>query len=356
MEAHFIKYLSFIPLLMMISISALADPDSYSSDTLGAEQSEITVSEFEENKILENLRWALDVSTRQIRNLEADEWYAQDVYGFDLHKVFSGSNGDYGTLVFQPYLVHLKNIPNPPFFFDDGDDWELTWRIANFNYTGLAHGKFNIRIGHFEVPFGLEQNTDTNGTLRQYTFKKRGIKADWGTSINGSLPKFDYEFAFTRGSSNEFLDRDNPYVLSGRVGTPSHQNTIFGFSYFYGEVLAGDQAVKRKHLGIDIAHYIYQWELLSEFSGGENDDNEVFNWLGELSWRNLAESIQLYLQTNTSYEKLKGSWDEALGLTFGATWKFNRQLSLSSQLFHEVDNPTGMKADTTASFQLRVRI
>ena len=356
MEAKILRFKFFILLISIFSSSVFADTEIDSMKNKLLKYSEHTYNSSETNRLLENMRWAFDVSTRRIRNLEADDWYSQDAYGFDLHKVFSGSNGDYGTLVFQPYLVHLNNIPNPPFFFDDGDDWELTWRIANFNYTGLAQGKFNIRVGHFEIPFGLEQNIDTNGTLRQYSFATRGVKADWGTSINGNLTNIDYEIAFTRGSSNEYLDRDDPYILSGRIGTPSHKNTIYGFSYFYGEVLAGKQTIKRKHLGLDLAHYFYQWELLTELSAGENDDKEVVNWLGEISWRNLVESVHLYFQTKSSFEKTNNRWDEGVGITLGADWKFHRQLSVTSQLTHEFDNPTGKNADLTASFQFRVRI
>jgi hypothetical protein len=314
------------------------------------------LSDNDNSSLMENTRWAIDVSTRQIRNLETDDWSSQDAYGFDFHKVFSNVNGDYGTLIFQPYLVHLNNISNPPFFFDDGDDWELTWRIVNFNYTGLSNGKFNVRIGHFEIPFGLEQNIDTNGTLRQYTFSNRGIKVDWGASINGNLPKLDYELALTRGSSNEFLDRDDPYIFSGRIGTPSHQNTIYGFSYFYGDVLAGKQTIRRKQLGLDIAHYYKQWEFLSEVSGGENNDVEVINWLGEISWRNLYESIHVFTQTKTEFSKLNNKWEDGLGVSIGIDWQFHKQLSLGSQITHEFDNPTSSNADLTASFQLRARI
>lgn len=354
MEAYIYRFICFTTLLGMLCGSAWADSDRTSLTHQNDVSSTVRIDKNE--SFLKNTRWAIDVSTRQIRNLEADEWYSQDVYGFDLHKVFTGPNGDYGTLVFQPYLVHLNNIPNPPFFFDDGNDWELTWRIANFNYTGLGHGKFNVRIGHFEIPFGLEQNIDTNGTLRQYSFSNRGIKADWGASINGNLNKLDYELALTRGSSNEFLDRDDPYILSGRIGTPSHKNTIYGFSYFYGDVLAGTQTIRRKQLGLDIAHYYKQWEFLSELSGGENSDIEVLNWLGEISWRNLFESVHLYTQTKTSLSKINNKWEDGFSLSVGIDWKFHKQLSLGSQVTHEFDNPTGSNADLTAAFQLRARI
>ncbi|MFK7814886.1 MAG: hypothetical protein AB8B92_00975 [Gammaproteobacteria bacterium] len=351
--SHYTLLLSSI-LVWSISINTYADTNS--DNYVVASYEKPTPITKREVTLLNNTRWAFDVSARRIRNLEQDEWYEQDVYGFDLHKVFSNENGDYGTLVFQPYLVNLTNIPKAPFFFDDGDDWELTWRIANFNYTGLAQGKLNIRLGHFEVPFGLEQNIDTNGTLRQYTFSSRGVKADWGISINGNLPVLDYEFALTRGSSNDIRSQDDPYVLAGRVGTPNHFNTIYGFSYFYGEVLGDTGTTKRKQLGLDIAHYFKQFEFLTELSAGENEETELVNWLGEISWRNINESIHLYSQTRTSYSKIDGNWENGLSTAFGIDWDFTNQLSFSSQLAYDLDNLSGVEADTTATIQLRIRI
>lgn len=310
----------------------------------------------DDESFMHNTRWAFDVSTRQIRNLDADEGYSQQAYGLDLHKVFTGADGDFGTLVFQPFLVRLNNFPHHPAFYDDGDDWDIQWRVVNFNYTGFSQGGFNVRVGHFEVPFGLEQSVDTNGTLRQYSFMDRGVKCDWGVTVNGNLPQLDYEFALSRGSGNDYLDRENPYVLSGRVGTPGHQNTIYGVSYFYGEVLAGRETTKRKHIGFDVAHYINQWELLSEVSGGENADTEVANWLAEASWRNLPESLHLYVQAKSSLVKLNNSWEDGLSSTLGLNWKISRGLSLGTQLVYEFDDPSGPNADTTATLQLRLRI
>lgn len=306
--------------------------------------------------IMTNARSAFDVSTRQIRNLDAGETFSLNTYGLDFHKVFTNENGNIGTLVFQPYIAQVSNHPNPPSFFEDGDDWDLQWRVVSFNYTGLSKGGFNLRLGHFEVPFGLEQNIDTNGTLRQYSFMDRGVKCDWGVTVNGNLPQLDYELAISRGSGNDYLRRDDPYILSGRIGTPSHQNTIYGISYLYGEVLAGDETVKRKRIGLDVAHYVNQWELLGEFSGGENEDQEVMNWLAEVSWRNITESVHVYIQANNAFVKQDNSWEDKLNSTLGMNWKVNNDLSLSSQLVHEFENSYAKKADTTALLQLRFRI
>lgn len=160
------------------------------------------------DSLTDNARWAFDLSARGMYNNRANEWYSAFFMGLDLHKVFSGPDGDWGTLVLQPYVMRLDS-PAQPAFFEDHHDWELVYRIFNFNYTGLAGGKFNVRVGHFEIPFGLEHVVNTNGTLHDYMHGPNiGIKADWGVSLNGELETFDYEFSLTRGTGNEWSSRD----------------------------------------------------------------------------------------------------------------------------------------------------
>lgn len=304
----------------------------------------------------DNMRWAVDLSTRFTRDLRQNHVSSQQVVGFDLHKVFSTEQGDIATLVFQPYWVRLHDVKNPPFFFDDGNDAELTWRIANINFTGLSHGRFNLRAGHFEVPFGLEQNIDTNGTLRQYSFRDRGIKADWGISVNGVLPDFDYEVALTRGSGNNISERDDPYVFAGRIGTPSTGNTVVGLSWFDGRVLAAHGAVERQRLGVDLAYYYHQWEALLEVSAGNNAGADRVNLLAELSWRNPMETVHSYVQFRHSRQEDVNDWLDNSSATLGLEWKINRFVDVSAEWFKELDVLENQKTASSLAVQLRVRI
>ena len=133
----------------------------------------------------ENLRWKFDVSGRGVFD---DTGYLKSLgfFGLDLHKVFTSGNRDVATLLFQPYMTRANDlVPTPP-VFDGPDDWELIWRIANVNFKLLQDGALNLRVGHFELPYGLEQTINTNGTLRDYTHGGNfGLKADWGATVNG---------------------------------------------------------------------------------------------------------------------------------------------------------------------------
>ena len=335
-----INYL-LLPLFITCSCSVSADNTNSSSNS---------------SHWLDNSRQALDFSSRFTRDLKQHEWSRQYVAGFDFHKVFAGPGGDVGTLVLQPYLVKLSNVSKPPFFFDDGDDTELTWRIANFNYTALSYGTFNIRAGHFEIPFGLEQNIDTNGTIRQYTFVDRGVKADWGFSVNGVFPSLEYEVALTRGSSNKISNRDDPYVFSGRIGTPSTGNLITGFSWFQGKVLNAKGATKRQRIGFDMAYYHKQWEALTEVSFGENEGNGTANTLLEVSWRNPVENVHSYMQYRQKHEEITGDWKNSSSMTAGINWHLNRQSDISGEWLKELDSLTSQNTGSRLTLQIRFRI
>lgn len=301
-----------------------------------------------------NLRWSIDLSSRYVDNREADSFFINAI-GFDLHKVFSGEGGDIGTLVFQPYLVNFSESEKAPYFFD-GRDSELTWRIANFNYTGLSQGQFNIRLGHFEIPFGLEQNIDTNGTLRQYTFASRGIKADWGVSVNGVLPGMDYEISLTRGSGNDITDRDSPYIVAGRIGTPSTRNFVVGLSFFQGDVLNATRTVRRERWGVDLAWYRYNWEILLEASSGKDEAIDVVDGLLELSWRSRQEAFHCYGQFRHYSYKPGANWDRGSEVALGLQWNVWRNVEVSGQWQKPLESLSQENRSATLMLQVRARI
>ena len=300
-----------------------------------------------------NLRWTLDFSSRGVFN--DNDSFTQNVVGFDLHKVFSTADRDIAILTFQPYIVNFSNRDSTPYFFD-GRDTELTWRISNINYIARADGAFNIRLGHFEIPFGLEQNIGTNGTLRQYSFAERGIKADWGVSVNGILPTWDYEISISRGSGNDIDDRDNPYVFAGRIGSSAHKNLVVGLSFFDAEVLGPVEATRRQRVGLDVAWYHRNWELLAELSAGEDEDAETAMALLETSWRNNDETLHLYTQIKQQRRELDLERDSGSTIVLGAHQTLSREVSISGQWSKPFDRLGHQDDSSQFIVQLRYRL
>ena len=165
--------------------------------------------------------------------------------GFEALKIFSGKWGDWGKVLFQFRLVRYNNafmlindIKMPLMHLNKYDAWAPEFHDAYFEYRGKFKGRFDLRLGHFDVPFGLEENEDTHISLVQLmSMRNIGFKKDWGLSILGNLTKLDYNMALTMGSGVYPINRKNNFLLSSRVGTPADENIIIGISGIYGYVI-----------------------------------------------------------------------------------------------------------------------
>lgn len=290
----------------------------------------------------ENYLGVVDLSTR---HLFADGRYGTvNHIGVDARYVLSGRNGDIGTLLFQPF-VQIADGAGPA-----QDDFQ--WRMTNFNFTGVGHGRFNIRVGHFELPFGLEQVIDTNGTLEQLqNGSALGLKADWGASINGVLPRFEYEFAFMVGGGNALSTLARGYFV-GRVATPSDRPFWIGVSGLDGELETPTGLEERTRTGIDLGWRLpHGFSAFAEYSGGANADASADHLLGQIEWMNLREFLRVYVQVRT--ERIDQS--RMRNITAGFKYEPNNHLILSAQLGFDISRTQGLAKRELLATQLRYR-
>ena len=326
------------------------------------------------DSVTENLRFTIDLSSRISVRTGDDPSFANFV-GLDLHKVVSTSTGDVGTLVFQTYLTRIDNVAKPPPHFDSGDDLEIIPRILNFNLTMLTPGWFNIRVGHFELPFGLEQLIGTNGTLRDYTHVPNlGVKVDWGVTFNGVIDALEYEFALSRGTGIEYFDSDDSFILSGRIGTPSASSWNLGLSGLYGEVVdpggaarfrsdagtlvgrrATTRVVRRSRVGVDAQYHFPFISLLGEVSLGEDYDQTVVNALVEADWTSPEETWLVYLQGSHYSQRFASGWDERITTLLGFRYSPDAHWAFSVQYTQEYASLSTRERDPLFAFQARYR-
>jgi len=329
-----------------------------------------------------NLRMTVDIAGRGIVPTRAGSSGSGSVafIGLDVHKVFSDDHGDYATMIAQPYVTKLNSIKGPH-FFEGNNDWELVNRIMNINFTRIFDERMNVKVGHFEVPYGLEQPLNTNGTLRDMASPRNlGVKADWGVTLNGQLTNYEYEFGVSRGTGNEFFDTEDPYVVAGRIGTKHDENLILGVSVFKGSVwnpgaLGGYKAgladasgvtgnsIERERYGLDIQ---YNFErpvsFIGEFNWGKDFDRDVFNSLMEFAFYNPSKSTMWFTQWNYYSEKYTpamGGWEAAIDGSLGWRWTPNNNWALSVMYVQEVSakHPGGADKRLGSKFiaQLRYR-
>ncbi len=302
----------------------------------------------------DNARATVDFSVRQ--NHTDGHYWSMHAAGFDLHKVVSTRRGDVGTLVFQPYVVKLVNAPGVPPIFDHEDDAALQWRIANFNYTGLAQGRFNVRIGHFELPFGLEHVVPTNGTLHQMNAPASiGLKADWGMSVNGFFPEFEYEFAAMRGAGND-LSTDANGIVVGRIGSRRDRRLSVGVSFMDGEMERGCcNFIERRRAGIDATLLLPRgFQIGAEYAAGEDDGEGIEHAFADVRWLSPSESLLTYVQwRRASTDTISGYTSSfAAGLRYEPDGHWNVDL----QLQHSLNRASNVTSTETVSVQLRYRL
>ena len=202
---------------------------------------------------------------------------------------------------------------------------EIHNAYANFRLSPLGH---YFKIGHFDIPFGLEPLLDTHPTILQTQATKNvGFKRDWGLSLNGQGPSFDYELSATIGSggATKIWRKDGSYLLAGRVGSPT-DTLQYGLSLLYGEVLMAlyddylsDETVSRKRLGLDLQYEYESFLLKGELACGQDEDRDV---LGE------SKSDDTILTLGTSYKL-----NEAITFRFAWSHDFNLMWGREDDVF-----------------------
>ena len=305
----------------------------------------------------DNLRWAIDESVRGIVNGDGDV-ATLAFFGLDVHKVFSTGNRDIATLTLQPYLTRVDDlVPTPP-IFDAKDDWELVWRIFNANLKLRQDGALHLRLGHFELPFGLEHTINTNGTLRDYTHGPNfGIKADWGATVNGDLRSFEYEAGWSRGSGNQYRDDGGSGVMSARIGTPRDDDVVLGASFATGDFRTPAGVVDRWRSGVDAQFYREDFGYFAELAvGQDNSSVDVVRGLGEVNWRNAHETVLCWWQLIAS--EMDGAMGEvtAVDTRLGIRWTPAKGWTVSAQYSQVLDGANNTPSRRGAlTLQLRYR-
>lgn len=306
--------------------------------------------------LTQDARFAIDLSARAIWSDRTDEFAAVSALGIDYHKTFSVSGRNVGTLIFQTYLTRFDNAAMRPPFVEGPDDWELVWRIANFNADLFGNQTVNVRAGHLELTYGLETLYDTNGTIWDFDLgRKLGVKADWGAGVNGIVGDAEYEINLTRGTGNEWSDRGNPFALSGRIGTYRSGDVVIGVSGFHGDVGQGIQ-VRRSLGAVDATVAMGSWSVLAELGGGEIGGNGTVDGRWELDWANQDNSLFAYGLARTVWrEDATGSWDESVQLGLGALFRPDTHWDFSFEVRQDVETMGGADRNTSALAQARVR-
>jgi len=324
------------------------------------------------SKFMENLIFKKEIILEGSWSDEKNELSGKNSIGFEVLKRFSGKRGDWGSALVQVRMVRydheymfMNDTKMTPAHVDGMHDWEFELHDAYFKYSGPFRGRLNIRIGHFDVPFGLEENVDTHPTLVQLmSMRNVGFKKDWGLSILGQLPKFDYDFSITRGTGVEFRDRGDNFLLSARIGTPSTENFVIGISGLYGEVIdsmgimrgmhmanmknyyfgdttrPGDDLVRRYRVGLDSTVLYGPFTFKGEASYGEDVNQEIINVLFETDYLfpGMDNRVEAVAQIQSAYQDITASGgDNDTFILVGLNYRITNEVTLQTTYRHDFE-------------------
>ena len=300
----------------------------------------------------DNLRFSIDVSARSVDYHDKDQVGYTHIVGIDLHKVFTNQNGDVGTLILQAYLTKLDNQIQHPSFFENENDSQLVYRIFTFNFTQTQAWQPNVKLGHLEIPYGLEHSINTNGTLRDYQQGSNlGIKADWGVSLNKQHPLFEYEMSSTTGGGQSVQTNQGSYVYAARIASPRHFNQVMGLSIYESKLASNT----RRRIGLDTQHYWGLFALYGQLDGGEDNGQSVNRAFMEFNWRDARELTTVYLQSFYTLKDTDSAQQDKLTFALGAQLDYRQQWDISGQFKWDHDSFNEQQKAERLSIQLRYR-
>ncbi len=126
--------------------------------------------------------------------------------GFEVQKRFATATRTVASIDYQGRVVYrdhaLDTAADP--MGRDASPWRYETHNAYMDVYNVfgEPGRFNLRGGYFYQPFGLNQQTDTHGTLLQLSNDRLfGAERDWQMAMYGALnDQLDYTFGYLLGA------------------------------------------------------------------------------------------------------------------------------------------------------------
>lgn len=160
----------------------------------------------------------------------------------------------------------------------------------------------NIRIGRFDIPFGLIKNFDSHTTLLPQLFDKSlGLKKDIGAEVFGFYKIFTYDVSFTQGFNSFDMPR-NDKPITARIGIET--DAIKGGVSYLNATHSMDGEMKR--IGIDFEKNINPIVIRGEVVFGKDPDGKGFTVMLDFPFFLGIEGrgSGLIWKENTSYQAL----------------------------------------------------
>ena len=236
--------------------------------------------------------------------------------GFEVAKKFSDSTSTIASFDFQGRLVRRDGynpVPNDMEGAGNGG-WAAEYHNFYLDFYNVFNplmsqearkhsvGRFNFRVGRFYVPFGLNLQTDTHGTLLQLSNGDNfGFERDWYTGFWGSMNKYlNYDAYYMAGSGYHLTFKGQSGLGALRISLSNKYSSEHGLegglSIIGGERLAapmGDMngplsPLRTQRGGADVRYRHTApgglVTLTTELSGGRDGNTALTTQLGQAEY------------------------------------------------------------------------
>jgi hypothetical protein len=235
--------------------------------------------------------------------------------GFEVLKKFSTSTSTLASFNFQGRLVRRDRF-NPVLNDMEGENrrgWAFEYHnlyvdlynvlnpVLSDSQRGKNVGRFNVRAGRFYVPFGLNLQTDTHGTVLQLSNDRNfGFERDWYTGMWGALNRhLNYDAYYLAGSGYDLNFKGQRGLGALRISLSDRYSSQYGLetgvSILRGERLASMMEDTHRVPVIDTARSGFDARvrrtvpsglvtLTTEVSQGRDDGNNIFTQLHQAEY------------------------------------------------------------------------
>lgn len=255
--------------------------------------------------------------------------------GFEVLKKFSTETKTLGSFNFQGRLVRRDRFV--PVLNDMEGMRREGWFFEYHNfYADLYNDPVNFRIGRFYVPFGLNLQTDTHGTLLQLSNEQNfGFERDWYTGLWGTLTEdLNYDAYYLVGSGYDLKYRGQSGLGVARLSLGNKHSFEHGLegglSIMGGERLAPGP-VETRRVGLDgryrqpVPTGLLTWT--SELSAGKDLPDDVLMQLYQSEYLHSSRRWGAAAQYRRLWKQRTGADGSLIG---EVSWYFRNDVGNSN--------------------------
>jgi hypothetical protein len=289
--------------------------------------------------------------------------------GFEVQKKFSTETSTIASFDFQGRMVRRDGW-NPVQNDMEGasrEGWAFEYHnlyldlynvlnpVLSDEERGKNVGRFNFRLGHFYVPFGLNLQTDSHATILQLSNDENfGFERDWYAGFWGSLNEYlNYDAYYMVGAGKELKYDGQSGLGALRLSLANKYSSEYGLeggvSVLGGERISPEsserldantmgeantdsyQPIETKRIGIDgrYRHAVPQGllTLTNELSGGKDDTSPLFVQLHEAEYLHSSRRWGVATQFRRLHQDGAGTEASIIG---EITWYFRNDVGNSN--------------------------